>query len=157
MRRISLAILAAASRLRVLNSTVSGNTATDCCGGGLCLHKRRTLIVGSIVAGNSSGGVGPDCVSSSDPSLSSGGFNLFGDTSDCTIRGRSSLDIVGADPILGVLADNDGPTKTHAVLAGSPAIDMGTPKIGKALLLCTPFDQRGFPRNGRCDIGAYEF
>lgn len=56
------------------------------------------------------------------------------------------------NPLLGTLADNGGLTETHAILAGSPAIDRG------ALAGCPDDDQRGQPRpqgNG-CDAGAYE-
>ena len=64
-----------------------------------------------------------------------------------------------------VLAFNGGPTQTHALVPGSPAIDAGGPVCtdanGNPLLT----DQRGKPRiidgNGdgtaRCDIGAFEF
>ena len=57
------------------------------------------------------------------------------------------------NPLLGPLADNGGPTRTHALLAGSPAIDTAAG--------CPPpaADQRGVarPRGTACDIGAYEF
>jgi hypothetical protein len=61
---------------------------------------------------------------------------------------------VVADPKLGLLADNGGPTKTFALLPGSPAIDevpAGSPG-------CPAADQRGVarPRGGACDAGAYE-
>jgi len=52
---------------------------------------------------------------------------------------------------LGVLADNGGPSPTHALLIGSPAINAGL----NPNLLTT--DQRGFKREvGLIDIGAYE-
>ncbi|MGZ5331674.1 MAG: choice-of-anchor Q domain-containing protein, partial [Solirubrobacterales bacterium] len=51
------------------------------------------------------------------------------------------------DPKLGPLASNGGPTQTHALLKGSPAINTGQG--------CPGFDQRGGPRKA-CDIGAYE-
>src|SRR5438046_9473137 len=58
--------------------------------------------------------------------------------------------------MLGPLQDNGGPTFTHALLPGSPAIDAGDPNF-------TPppfFDQRGpgFDRvvNGRIDKGSFE-
>ena len=53
------------------------------------------------------------------------------------------------------LAANGGPTQTHALLPGSPAIDAG----GTSANGCPATDQRGFPRpqGGACDIGAFEF
>ena len=67
--------------------------------------------------------------------------------------------------ILGPLQNNGGPTQTHALVAGSPAIDAGNPngcRDNAGVLLHT--DQRGFlrPADGNndgtsgCDIGAYE-
>ena len=49
------------------------------------------------------------------------------------------------------LADNGGPTRTHALQAGSPAINAGN------AALCPTTDQRGFGRQGACDIGPFEF
>ena len=65
-------------------------------------------------------------------------------------------DQINTEPLLGPLQDNGGPTLTHALLPGSPAIDAGDPNF-------TPppfYDQRGpgFPRvvNGRIDVGSFE-
>jgi hypothetical protein len=55
-----------------------------------------------------------------------------------------------ADPQLGTLTDNGGPTQTLAPQSGSPAIDAGASG-------CPATDQRGAPRVGVCDIGAVEF
>ena len=65
---------------------------------------------------------------------------------------RHARRIFGADPLLGPLADNGGPTQTHALLAGSPAIDHSDN------LTCPPTDQRGVsrPQGPACDTGAYE-
>ena len=64
---------------------------------------------------------------------------------------------VGSDQIvtdagIGALADNGGPTLTHGLLAGSPAIDAGDAGA------CPATDQRGVarPLGAGCDIGAYE-
>jgi len=53
--------------------------------------------------------------------------------------------------LVDILADNGGPTLTHALLAGSPAIDA-------ALGACPAIDQRGVvrPVGGGCDVGAVE-
>ena len=53
--------------------------------------------------------------------------------------------------LLGPLADNGGPTLTHALLAGSPAINAGR------IANCPTTDQRGENHDANCDIGAYEF
>ena len=57
-----------------------------------------------------------------------------------------------ADPLLGPLQDNGGPTLTHALSSSSPAIDSGDNTY------CPSTDQRGVERSdGACDIGAYEY
>jgi hypothetical protein len=56
-----------------------------------------------------------------------------------------------ADAKLLPLADNGGPTQTAAIPADSPALNAGTSTGAPAT------DQRGFPRVGAVDIGAYEF
>ncbi len=91
-----------------------------------------------------------------DGTLSSFGFNLE-DTDTCGFDLPS--DFVNRFPMLAPLADNGGPTWTHAIAPGSPAIDNGNPWT----TLST--DQRGFPRrydgdgNGVAnpDIGAFEY
>ena len=60
-------------------------------------------------------------------------------------------DLPGMDPVLGSLAENGGPTQTHALLPGSPAINAGFDLTAPAT------DQRGEPREGQSDIGAFEF
>ncbi len=77
------------------------------------------------------------------------GHNIDSDGS-CGLSGPG--DLSGVDPMLGELADNGGPTLTHALLPGSPAIDAGDDAR------CPAADQRGAPRPGgaNCDIGAYE-
>lgn len=63
-----------------------------------------------------------------------------------------------ADPLLQPLADNGGPTMTHAIPVTSPAVDAGSNDD------CTDSDQRGLARPvssdggpAICDIGAYEW
>jgi hypothetical protein len=59
------------------------------------------------------------------------------------------------DPLLGKLVNNGGPTVTHALLTGSPAIDAAD------TAMCPSTDQRGWPRPDleatACDVGAFEF
>jgi len=85
--------------------------------------------------------------------LTSQGFNLIQDVSGCTILGDSTGNLLGADPELGPLQNNGGPTYTHALLPGSPAIDAGT-NVGAPRT-----DQRGVsrPQGASTDIGAFEF
>ena len=54
-----------------------------------------------------------------------------------------------ADPGLLPLAENGGLTQTMALTSDSPALDVG----GE----CPEADQRGMPRSGACDAGAYEY
>ena len=63
-------------------------------------------------------------------------------------------DATPIDPLLGALADNGGPTLTHALLAGSPAINAG----GSVSVDIGNTDQRGEARisDGQIDIGAFE-
>jgi hypothetical protein len=143
---------------KLVGVTIAGNSAATG-GGGLAITLPPARIRGTIIADNTAP-AGPDCYSPLVPvappaQLSSKGYNLIEDT-DCSMRGTSATDVIGADPMLGPLAANGGPTRTHALLAGSPAIDTGIPVVGSGFFACRPQDQRGFPRNGPCDIGAYE-
>ena len=89
-----------------------------------------------------------------DGTINSIGSNLM-TIADCTVSGNAP--ILG-DPSLGPLQNNGGPTQTHALLSGSPAIDAGDPggcRDEFGALLTT--DQRGFNRPALgCDIGAFE-
>lgn len=81
--------------------------------------------------------------------VTSGGHNVLQDAS-CNPTGS---DQVIVDAKIGALADNGGPTWTHALVAGSPAIDAADDAA------CSATDQRGItrPQGPHCDIGAYEF
>jgi hypothetical protein len=82
------------------------------------------------------------------------GNNLSSDLGGGFLIG--SGDLTEKDPMLGPLADNGGPTRTHALLEGSPAIDAGsgTDIAGNSV----SSDQRGVSRPQRVahDIGAFE-
>jgi hypothetical protein len=179
-------VLGGAAALAVTNSTVSGNSATIDGGGvynidGTIELNNATVtnntadsdgnatgkgggiirITGdgtvslrnTIVAGNTADSA-PDCSGI----VESQGYNMIQTTAGCTISAGTG-DITGQDPNIGPLRDNGGPTWTHALLGGSPAINAGDPdgcKDHQGNLLTT--DQRSFARpwGGRCDIGAYE-
>jgi len=84
--------------------------------------------------------------------VTSDGYNVCDDA--CGLSGTG--DLVSTEPLLGPLADNGGPTLPHALMGGSPAIDLGG--------TCGPTDQRGFdaPTDGDgdssadCDAGSVE-
>ena len=147
--------------LTIANSTITGNSATEGSGGGINSFGNAT-VRNSIVAGNF-GSPNPDVTSDSPGDFISQGHNLIGDGTGST-EFTAAGDLVGSEaspiaPLLGLLADNGGPTFTHALLGGSPAIDMGNPAtLGSGGTACEATDQRGAPRPGgsACDIGAYE-
>src|SRR5439155_1435117 len=87
--------------------------------------------------------------------LHSMGYNIIGNNADAVISSQPT-DQIGTpaapiDPLLGPLANNGGPTLTHALQAGSPAIDHGNPATSG------PEDQRAYGRVGVPDVGAFEF
>jgi uncharacterized repeat protein (TIGR01451 family) len=152
---------AASGTLSINNSTIANNVAgSGIPGGGIAVRNGTAKIRNTILADNTAGGSGPDCITNSGKSLTSEDYNLIENTSGCTITGATSNNITGQDPKLGALADNGGPTKTHALLTGSPALDKGNTAIPTITgLSCLPTDQRGIsrPQGSACDIGAFEF
>lgn len=144
--------------LTVENSTIANNQAIA--GGALTNAKLGATasatanFQGSIVANNTDlSGFGPNCLNpnlgAGAATLTSQGFNL---DSGMTCGFTESSDRSNMDPLLGPLADNGGPTWTHALLTNSPAIDAGNSAN------CPATDQRSVARpvgNG-CDMGAYE-
>jgi hypothetical protein len=145
--------------LVITNSTISGNgsyglwsspalTLTNVTLSNHILQGLRVFGPGAslrntIIANTTSGS---NCTGSGIVSL---GHNLSSDSS-CTLN--ASGDLTNTNPLLGPLQDNGGPTPTHALLSGSPAINHAD-NIG-----CPAADQRGIarPQAGVCDIGAYE-
>ena len=132
----------------IWNSTVANNVAPD--GGGIVtygnLYLRNSIVANNTDTDDSS--VDPNCRVGTGGVVLVSGMNLSNDASCGTGAGM----IVAASPGVGPLADNGGPTKTHALLLASPAIDGGTS--------CTETtDQRHVARTQgtSCDIGAFEF
>jgi predicted outer membrane repeat protein len=168
--------------LTITNSTITGNTAGA--GGGLynssnfyciytsCFHRYgKVYLARTFVSGNYAnegreiynriefGGV-----------VSSIERNVLGHSGDPGLIGLvpGATDIVPLEPpakiINGELADNGGPTFTHALPLGSPAIDRAS-SADCATAPIDSIDQRGQPRNldgdgnpseWECDIGAFE-
>jgi hypothetical protein len=162
----------------VVNSTFSGNTSTAWHGGAMFLTDGDVTISNSTVVGNNApggtaGGLmvatfgAPVNVTIEDNIIADNG------TYNCQIEGGAaavltslggnvntdgSCSPIGTDQIVAsggagvdVLADNGGPTLTHALLPGSPAIDA-------AVGACPATDQRGVarPQGAGCDVGSFE-
>jgi hypothetical protein len=140
--------------LTLTNSTVSGNHnrydggSADGIQSDSLGQIGQTQATNSIIAANGTTKYGIE--NCSGPFVSNG-HNLSDDT---TCFPAAGADLVVADAMLAPLADNGGPTDTHDLLPGSPAIDAGSPG-------CPPpdADQRGVarPQGADCDIGAVEF
>jgi hypothetical protein len=133
--------------LTVTNSTFSDNSAAF--GGGISNAGEATVGDTVLNAGTFGGTIFND-----GGTVTSFGYNLASDDGSGVLTG--SGDQINTDPMLGPLKDHGGPTFTHALLPGSPAIDAGDPSF-------TPppsRDQRGCPFdrvfNGRIDVGSFE-
>lgn len=128
---------------RITATTIAGNRAVGpgATGGGI-VDGSRWILTATILADNQGG----NC----DPRVRDGGFNL--DTGrSCGFTKRA----IHANPRLGPLAANGGPTQTMGLLPGSPAINW----VGAQRASCRgTIDQRGVPRpqGPQCDIGAVE-
>ena len=140
------------STATISNSTITGNSTATGEGGAIILYNDTLNLASTIIANNTD----------------SGGANEIFDLGNSTVNATNSLiqvatgftfgtntaNIVGQNPLLGPLANNGGPTQTHALLSGSPAIDTGSNPLALS------FDQRGtgFARTvgAQTDIGAFE-
>jgi hypothetical protein len=124
-------------------------------GGGLRVFGGTAMLTNTLVAGNIRRVGGRDDVFGNVTVESAG--NLIGDGTGLSgISHGVNGNQVGTaaspiDPRLGPLQDNGGPTPTHALLPGSPAINAAS--AARAL----PADQRGVARDAAPDVGAFEF
>ncbi len=169
--------------LIVANSTISGNTATSATHGGGIFNFGEPTLTNCTVFGNSSGiengsgtiatlhntivaGNSKDVGGTFSAASSHNIIGVIDGSSNFDLDARTQFGTAGSplDPMLGSLDDNGGPTLTHALLPGSPAIDAGSNDRANDAGLTS--DQRGpgFERFTDCDadgtstvnIGAYE-
>jgi predicted outer membrane repeat protein len=151
-----------ASTTTISNSTITANNGIFVGGGVAVTNGGSMTLTSTIVAGNLRGATRDDI-----SGTVTANYTLVGDNSGATINTTEGGNLVGTsgapiNPLLGPLADNLGPTKTHKLLNGSPAIDTGRP----GFMPGPSFDQRGTPfvrvfdgdsvGGARIDIGAYE-
>ncbi|MGH7939079.1 MAG: choice-of-anchor Q domain-containing protein [Bryobacteraceae bacterium] len=182
------------SELQAINSTFSGNTAGVDAGGILnddggemvltyctvTANSAATVggidtsqgdgfeLVDTIIAGNKDTSGNPDGLGS----FSSDGYNIIGVGTGINVSATTGDKIGTAaspiDPLLSPLQDNGGPTFTHALLFGSPAIDKGAPANDPSTGDPITTDERGMTRpvdrpsianaagGDASDIGAFE-
>jgi hypothetical protein len=138
--------------LTLRNVTIAFNQAQGTTGSGGGVYNRSGLVsaYNSLFAKNVAFH-GPDF----NGAFVAASNNLVEDPNQAVGLMAGAGNIVQVDPKLGPLADNGGPTWTHALLAGSPAINHGNNAWIPAGVTT---DQRGFARiaGGTVDIGAYE-
>lgn len=135
--------------------TIANNTTTT----SRALLNVATLNIAHTIVANNTGG---DCIFPGGTLTPPTHHNL---DSDGTCFTGIPSNLASTNPLLAALGNNGGLTQTHALGAGSPAIDAGDAingcKSGGVLLLV---DQRGWPRTADgdvdgtavCDIGAFE-
>ncbi len=131
------------------NVTLAENTASTSTGGvysGGLVHLQNTILAGNT---------GPTDASDCSGTFQSEGYNLIQNTSGCTLSGIATgnqLDLnAGVLPFVQVWG-------FYPLASYSPAVNAGDPagcKDGQGNSLLS--DQRGVPRTGRCDVGAYEY
>lgn len=148
--------------LNVAGVTNSGGGVYNDDAGGAQFALRNTLLANNYAP---SVGQYDECAGT----MNAYGRNLIGTATglpaNCTVA--TPVGVSGSwtylDPpdSLGPLQNNGGPTSTHALLAGSNAIDGGDPASPGCVNQSGPIltDQRGFPRTSGavCDIGAFEY
>ncbi|MEX1253947.1 MAG: choice-of-anchor Q domain-containing protein [Dehalococcoidia bacterium] len=175
------ALLNTGENMMIVNSTISGNTGGTNGGGGI-FNRAPVTLTNVTIAGNTSEGGGDGINSDNEANFQNTIISYNGDLNcggtqpvtslgsnleeqDAVPEAQGTCEFLAGDDLLangpsglGPLADNGGPTQTHALLAGSPAIDTADDSA------CPETDQRGVarPQDGdddgtaACDIGAFE-
>jgi hypothetical protein len=147
------AVFSRGGSLKIYNSTLDSNTVGDDGGAVYAMSQsgaNLTFELGSSILSNTSNGHNDGVLLEDSGNIAAtGSANLVESDLGMTLR---SLVAYSADPQLGNLTDNGGPTKTMALDGGSDAIGNGLN------LLTLPFDQRGVDRSrsGVVDIGALQ-
>jgi hypothetical protein len=138
------------SALLLNNATLANNKAASAGGGIDVAAGSNVLLHNTLIAGNHAAGKPSDVSGSLN---SSSNYSLIGDgsgglsTANHNVLGTSAKPL---NPLLAPLANYGGPTKTMALLPGSPAINAGSSAYGGST------DERGKRRVGATDIGAFE-
>jgi hypothetical protein len=140
-----------AGELVLIHSTISENRASGEGGGifvGKRLHYSNTIVANNVGKGGECVLIDPDAIT-----------ELIGTNTYNWVEDGSCGAACTGDPMLGPLADNGGSTETHALLPGSPAVD-----VVPADYCTLVFDQRGQRRPASvssapalCDVGAFEY
>jgi predicted outer membrane repeat protein len=155
-----LSLASGSGSVLLQDSTVVLNTANGAGGGGLARLSTTagTITVANSVVSQNGNAAAPDIVTGATGTTANVNYSAVGSPAGFTPSPTSGNNLAfGVDPLLGPLANNGGPTRTHLPRAGSPLIDAGSNDL-------IPFgvttDQRGvsFPRvvNGVVDIGSVE-
>ncbi|MEP4077279.1 choice-of-anchor Q domain-containing protein [Haloferula sp.] len=150
-----------ASTVNIYNSTIAGNSVTSGNasqgdGGGLYLFYGSMTMESVLLGDNTASDVGQDVFHFSSGFTSLIASNTLVESTDGShgLTNGVAGNVVGSDPMVGILAYNGGNTQTLALLAGSPAIDVGSNSQ------IFNYDQRGAPyareQGVGTDIGAHE-
>ncbi|MFD2572634.1 choice-of-anchor Q domain-containing protein, partial [Spirosoma soli] len=120
-------------------------------GGGVRLNEETTATFKNcIIAGNTNqAGTAPNDIDNNG-TISGSSYNVIGTGGSGGLTNGVNNNIVGVDALLAPLGNYGGPTQTHALLPGSPAINAGTTSGAPTT------DQRGIAREGANDIGSFE-
>jgi hypothetical protein len=143
----------------LVNVTITNNRLDSAPGAGIDNSFGTLTLANTIVAGNFRGASASDI---NGVVAASSSFNLIGTGGSGGLTDGANHNHVGVtNPMLGPLASNGGPTQTHALLPGSPAIDAGSNALAKdqnSNPLITDQRGTGFSRivNTSADIGAFE-
>lgn len=143
--------------LTAINTTIADNTASGGPGSGGGLNtatSRLASLYNTIVALNTDG-TGTGAPADDISGTVGGSFNVIGTGGSGGLTNTEGNHVGVANPVLGILASNGGPTETIALLPGSPAIGAGSDSISSVTVPAT--DQRGVVRpTTSIDIGAFQ-